>query len=401
MNTANNYFEYRDEIIHYLALAMAEAGEFNPAVWDVYLDSDNQFQILGGMPGPTPTNFQEAYDLEKKICQKMLDDGLFRSLEDTYSDVVGYRAYAVEINNLADMHNAELEKVEAFTDEQFKEYCNRSDGAWEFATKHFSDRYSELFEPEPIHAVYIESGIEPYEIRIDANNSVSHIQELVGSAFDIISVTGDGIDLYVNDNGLFECSPNRNMFANKHMQEVGYLSQFDFLHPVVEGEIYTRLYGPIVACSVDKEGNLESLTPWQIEAVKYKYSLSRSNALDLDSWLNLMSVKIAEQITSPRYGTQAWDKWCGDLFGEMPPSNQYAIDLCASSIRQAFLDGGADIIQEFVGNELYEPDIYKSIPALEEALYDAELERDAIENAEILETEKADVEAIQADKDAR
>lgn len=49
-----------------------------------------------------------------------------------------------------------------------------------------------------------------------------------------------GVDLWVNDEGLFNGSkPNRAIYATKHMEEVGYLDQLTFGHPVKEGELYS------------------------------------------------------------------------------------------------------------------------------------------------------------------
>ena len=64
----------------------------------------------------------------------------------------------------------------------------------------------------------------------------------------------------VNDEGLFNGSqPNRAIYATKHMEEVGYLDQLTFGHPVKEGELYSLICGDFVAFGVGEEGEIASL----------------------------------------------------------------------------------------------------------------------------------------------
>lgn len=57
--------------------------------------------------------------------------------------------------------------------------------------------------------------------------------------------------LWVDDEGVFNSRPNRAVFANEHMADVGYLSQQDHSRVVKKGELYTILFGNIVAVSYD------------------------------------------------------------------------------------------------------------------------------------------------------
>lgn len=88
------------------------------------------------------------------------------------------------------------------------------------------------------HGLLIPVGSKPFEVWIDKNNSLAELQDLVNGNVDVLSVLGNGVDLWVNEEGLINGSkPNRAIYATKHMEEVGYLDQLTFGHPVKEGEI--------------------------------------------------------------------------------------------------------------------------------------------------------------------
>lgn len=61
------------------------------------------------------------------------------------------------------------------------------------------------------------------DIEVDETGSTLHdLQRLVGGniePFDVIF--GEGISLYVNEEGLFTCPPNRAVYATKGMEEAG------------------------------------------------------------------------------------------------------------------------------------------------------------------------------------
>lgn len=113
---------------------------------------------------------------------------------------------------------------------------------------------------------------EPVEINIEQDNegsTLDSLQRLVGGniePFDVIF--GDGISVYVNEEGLFTCPPNRAIYATKHMQDTGYLSQMDFSTPVKQGELYSILFGDLVAVGFDMDtGDNRDLTPDEIDRV--------------------------------------------------------------------------------------------------------------------------------------
>lgn len=92
------------------------------------------------------------------------------------------------------------------------------------------------------HGLLIPVGSKPFEVSIDKNNSLAELQDLVNGNVDVLSVLGNGVDLWVNEEGLINGSkPNRAIYATKHMEEVGYLDQLTFGHPVKEGLRFRRL----------------------------------------------------------------------------------------------------------------------------------------------------------------
>lgn len=110
------------------------------------------------------------------------------------------------------------------------------------------------------HGLLIPVGSKPFEVWIDKNNSLAELQNLVNGNVEVLRVLGNGVDLWVNDEGLFNGSqPNRAIYATKYMEEVGYLDQLTFGHPVKEGELYSLICGDFVAFGVDEEGEIASL----------------------------------------------------------------------------------------------------------------------------------------------
>lgn len=123
-----------------------------------------------------------------------------------------------------------------------------------------------------MRGVLIPTDQEPVAIDIqrDSGGSALHsLQELVGGSIDAFPVIfGDNICLYVNDEGLFTCPPNRAVYATKAMEEAGYISQLDYSHAVREGELYTILCGDLVAVGFDpKTGEDRDLTDAEVSLV--------------------------------------------------------------------------------------------------------------------------------------
>lgn len=97
-------------------------------------------------------------------------------------------------------------------------------------------------------AALIPVGEEPRIIEME--NTLQEMQAVVGGNIEVFDVLFEGKPcLYVNDEGLFTCMPNRAVYATKAMETEGYLSQMDYSHVVKEGELYTVLFGDILAVS--------------------------------------------------------------------------------------------------------------------------------------------------------
>lgn len=114
------------------------------------------------------------------------------------------------------------------------------------------------------HGLLIPVGSKPFEVWIDKNNSLAELQDLVNGNVDVLSVLGNGVDLWVNE--------NRAIYATKHMEEVGYLDQLTFGHPVKEGELYSLICGDFVAFGVDEEGEIASLPQETIDKLKETFA---------------------------------------------------------------------------------------------------------------------------------
>ena len=97
------------------------------------------------------------------------------------------------------------------------------------------------------------------DIQQDENGSALHdLQQLVGGyiePFDVIF--GENICLYVNEEGLGNCPPNRAVYATRNMVEDTRSRVWTTPAVVQEGELYTILWGDIVAVGFDPETGMD------------------------------------------------------------------------------------------------------------------------------------------------
>ena len=120
-------------------------------------------------------------------------------------------------------------------------------------------------EEQGIRAMLIATGEPPREVTLlpDKNGStLKPLQALVGGNIETFDIAfGEKVSLYVNEEGLFTCPPNRAIFATEEMAKAGYLSQLDYSKVVEMGDFYTVLNGDIVAVGFEpKTGESRSLT---------------------------------------------------------------------------------------------------------------------------------------------
>lgn len=67
------------------------------------------------------------------------------------------------------------------------------------------------------HGLLIPVGSKPFEVWIDKNNSLAELQDLVNGNVDVLRVLGNGVDLWVNEEGLINgIEPDRYQLQNEH-----------------------------------------------------------------------------------------------------------------------------------------------------------------------------------------
>lgn len=124
---------------------------------------------------------------------------------------------------------------------------------------------------QKVRALLIPMYEKPREVSISQSGALEELQQYVGGLIEPLHVLGDGVCLYVNDDGISTLTPNRALYATKEMEETGYLSQIDFEHVAKEGELYTILFGNIVAVSYDENMELQDLSQEQIDSLSEQF----------------------------------------------------------------------------------------------------------------------------------
>lgn len=67
------------------------------------------------------------------------------------------------------------------------------------------------------HGLLIPVGSKPFEVWIDKNNSLAELQDLVNGNVNVLSVLSNGVDLWVNEEGLINgIEPDRYQLQNEH-----------------------------------------------------------------------------------------------------------------------------------------------------------------------------------------
>ena len=115
-------------------------------------------------------------------------------------------------------------------------------------------------------AVVAEVGMLAKVVEIDG--SLDSVSGIVGGYIEHLGILDYmGIDLYVNDEGLYRCEPNRILVYTPEMVEAGYLSQYDYRHVGKVAEPYCQINGNIVALAHDGD-EWVGLTDEQAEYAK-------------------------------------------------------------------------------------------------------------------------------------
>lgn len=129
-----------------------------------------------------------------------------------------------------------------------------------------------------LRSVVIPMDGEPFEKTLEADANGSMLKALQREVEGLIAPCGYPfpyeIALYVNDEGLYGCMPNRAVYATAEMAEAGCLSEIDG-SPLSEGDLATVIFGQAVAVGFDPEtGEDVDLTDEQADLVKRTFSES-------------------------------------------------------------------------------------------------------------------------------
>lgn len=124
-----------------------------------------------------------------------------------------------------------------------------------------------------IQAVLVPVGFDPVAIEINrARDIMSHVCGIIDEASGYLppDALPFNLSMYVNDEGLYSCQPNRAFYATESMEHEGYYSAIDG-KPVVSGLPSSLLFGNIVITGYDPEsGEDKSLSAGEMmDAMNY------------------------------------------------------------------------------------------------------------------------------------
>lgn len=122
-----------------------------------------------------------------------------------------------------------------------------------------------------VRAVVVPVNGKPYETTLTRGEGGSILPALQGAVGGLVDLYGPlaedlaGADVWFNDEGIYECPPNRAVWATEAMGRVGY-ANFDATGPAKKDELMTILFGNLVVTGHDAEGNTVSLNQEQVDA---------------------------------------------------------------------------------------------------------------------------------------
>lgn len=124
-----------------------------------------------------------------------------------------------------------------------------------------------------IQAVLVPVGFDPVAIEINgAQDIMSHVGGIIDEASGYLppDALPFNLSMYVNDEGLYSCQPNRAFYATESMEHEGYYSAIDG-KPVVSGLPSSLLFGNIVITGFNPEtGEDKSLSAGEMmDAMNY------------------------------------------------------------------------------------------------------------------------------------
>ena len=139
---------------------------------------------------------------------------------------------------------------------------------------------------------------EPRIIEIDG--SLKSMQEIVGGLIEPFDVLfGTTPSLYVNDEGIYKCEPNRVVYATQEMVDQGYLSMMNFKPLKQAGEVYAVLFGTILGVSydLDEDGEMQirDITDEEFRAFNNRFNFGLSH-VHLASVLGILDGGIVTEV---------------------------------------------------------------------------------------------------------
>lgn len=138
-------------------------------------------------------------------------------------------------------------------------------------------------------------------------------QELVGGLIEAVGVPyGNRLTLYVNEEGIPSgLAPNRAVFASKWMEERGFLSCIDYETAVREGDLYTVLFGTIVAVAADPVETVEDgcrYTEWvERDVTEAEFAEVEADFADYATGINAVAaIRCGRTLYRPPLPKGAW-----------------------------------------------------------------------------------------------
>ena len=144
-------------------------------------------------------------------------------------------------------------------------------------------------------------GREPEPRTLEADESGSFLKALqgcVGGPIEPLSWLFDDAPAgYCSEEGTLGATfldANRAVYADKAMEDAGFLSQLDFATPVREGDLYAIVFGDMVFTGFDPEtGESRDIPPEECERVRERFG----GAGSIDSGANeLLSLALAGRL---------------------------------------------------------------------------------------------------------
>ena len=130
-----------------------------------------------------------------------------------------------------------------------------------------------------LDAMVVPVGREPAPRTLEADESGSFLKALqgcVGGPIEPLSWLFDDAPAgYCSEEGALGATfldANRAVYADKAMEDAGFLSQLDFATPVREGDLYAIVFGDMVFTGFDPEtGESRDIPPEECERVRERF----------------------------------------------------------------------------------------------------------------------------------